>query len=91
MQSVTVSEPRFTPDEVELLLSSRRDENRPRGAHGYTIAEATDPKNRGRFHVSDPLRDYAQQAVDQAREKYRKTWGEDAEMGSLYFRAELLD
>lgn len=87
--SVTVDEPRFTPADVDVLLASRRKENEARGAHGLSIAEATDPDNQGRFKVGEPVRDFAQQKLDAVKEAYRSKWGDKAEMGSLYFRVEL--
>lgn len=88
---MTVSEPRFTPDEVALLLASRRAERQPRGEHGFTYAEATDPNNQGRFKVALPTRDFAQEALDAEREKYRKTYGEDYHRYAFLWRVELND
>lgn len=87
--SVAVVEPRFTRAEVDVLLASRRKEREPRGPHGFTIAEATDPNVRGRIRVPLPTRDFIQQRIDKEKRSYEKTYGEHAEMGSLYFRAEL--
>lgn len=87
--SVTVTEPRFTPREVDVLLASRRKEQEPRGAHGFTLAEATNPDVRGRIRVPLPTRDFIQQRIDKERRAYEKRYGEHADMNSLYFRAEL--
>ena len=86
---MTVQEPRFTRAEVDMLIASRRQDQEPRGAHGFTITEATDPDVQWRVNVDLPTRDYIQQAIDREREAYRKQWGEKAEMGSLLFRASL--
>lgn len=84
--SVTVAESRFTRAEVDVLLASRRDEREPRGRHGYTLSEATDPANADAFYVENPTRDFAQQAYDRAAKAYRDKWGEKAESGSLLFQ-----
>lgn len=86
---MSVVEPRFTRAEVDVLLASRRKEREPRGSHGFTIAEATDPDVRGRIRVPLPTRDFIQQRIDKERRAYEKQYGEHAEMNSLYFRAEL--
>lgn len=88
---MTVPEPRFTPDEVAVLLASRRAEQQPRGEHGFTYAEATDPKNQGRFKVGLPTRDFAQEALDAERRKYMKTYGEDYDRYAFLWRVELRD
>ena len=89
--SVTVTEPRFTPADVDILLASRRKEAEPRGEHGFTYAEATDPKNQGRFKVALPVRDFAQEALDAEREKYRKTYGDDYHRYAFLWRVELIE
>lgn len=86
---MTVTEPRFTRAEVDVLLASRRKEREPRGSHGFTIAEATDPANQYRFRAPDaPVFDFAQIALDRARDAYRKKWP-DANMSAALFRVEL--
>ena len=86
---MTVTEPRFTRAEVDVLLASRRKEREPRGSHGFTIAEATDPKNQYRFRAPDqPVFDFAQIALDRSRDAYRKKWP-DANMSAALFRVEL--
>lgn len=87
--SVTVQEPRFTPHEVDVLLASRREDLKPRGEHGLPLSVATDPNNRGRFKVGLPTRDFAQEALDAEREKYRKTYGDDYARYSFLWRVEL--
>ena len=83
---MSVTEPRFTRSEVEVLLASWRHDREPRGSHGFTIAEATDPANQYKFEAEDPIRDFAEQAKNAKRDAYRKRWGDKAEMDSLYFR-----
>lgn len=64
--SVSKVEPRFTAGEVAVLLASRRLEREPRGQHGVRLADATDPKNHGRFRA-EPVVDYAQDALEKAQ------------------------
>lgn len=85
---MTVLEPRFTRSEVDLLLASRRKEKEPRGPHGFTIAEATDPKNQYRFRVPEPYLDFAQLALGKARAAYQKRFP-DGDMSAALFRVEL--
>lgn len=85
--SVTVNEPRFTRWEVARLLASRRREKQPRGDHGYTIAEATDPANMGRFKLGMPVTDFAAKARAEGLELAKKTYGDDA-MQWLLFQVE---
>lgn len=86
---MSVTEPRFTRAEVDVLLASRRKEREPRGSHGFTIAEATDPANQYRFRApAEPVFDFAQLAVDRARDAYAKKWP-DANMQAALFRVEL--
>ncbi|MDR6868448.1 hypothetical protein J2Y69_003064 [Microbacterium resistens] len=89
--SVTVAEPRFTPQEKAVLIAARRRALEPRGSHGITTAEATDPANDGssptataRF-VAKPSVDFAADAVRVAQEK----WPKD-DKRALLWRAELV-
>lgn len=77
--TVTVREPEFTPEDVAVMLESRRLDSRPRGRHGLLLSEATDPSlspdaadARGRF-VASPVVDFAQTAIDRAKEARRKS------------------
>ena len=76
--STTVQEPRFTPDEVAILLASRREDMRPRNAQGILLSEATDPANESAFEVPLPLTDFAEKALSTEQKKYRQRWGDDA-------------
>lgn len=88
--SVTVTESRFRHADVAILLESRRADAEPRGAHGFLMSEATDPKNRGRFKVGLPTTDFAQAALNIAQKKYAKAWP-DAEPDELLWSVELED
>lgn len=87
MLSVTVTQPRFTRVEVARLIASRRREKQHRGSHGFTIEEATDPKNLGRFRLGVPVTDFAAKAEYDGLELAKKTYGDDA-MKWLLFRVE---
>jgi hypothetical protein len=82
---VSWTETRWTPEEVALLLASRRENI---GPHGVPMEEALDPDNEGRFAVKAE-RDYAQRAVNTVKAEYETKYKHD-DPGSLMFRAELL-
>lgn len=86
--SVATSEPRFTRDEVALLLASRRVEQEPRGSHGHLLSQATDPKSRGRWKAQLPTVDFAARELNAAQDAYRKQYP-DADMDSLLWAVEL--
>lgn len=90
MQSVTVTEPRFHPEDVDALLASRRAEAEPRGRHGHPIARAADPKTHGKWQVGLPTTDFAQQAINRAQSAYAKAWPE-ADMDSLMWNVDVTD
>lgn len=74
--SVTVHEPRFTPQEKMLLIQARRLAQAPRNEYGWLMSEATDPKNFGRFRVPPPTTDLVAKAIGEAVEAWEKTNGE---------------
>lgn len=88
--SVTTTEPRFTSKDKALLLAARRKALEPRGSHGFTVAEATDPKNFGKFKVGMPITDLALKAQSEARESWKQKYG-DQGMEYLMFRVEKVD
>lgn len=76
--SVTAAAPRFTRKDKALLLAARRKAIEPRGSHGITFAQATDPANdasspkaTGTF-IAKPRVDFAAEAVRIAQEKWPK-------------------
>lgn len=78
-RAVTVREPEFSLRDQAQLLDSFVAEREPRGPHGIPLSEATDPAYnpyspdaKGRF-VAEPVVDYAQSAIDKAREDRRKS------------------
>jgi hypothetical protein len=77
-RSITVREPEYSDRDRALLLASWDAEHEPRGTHGVPVKEATDPANNpfstestGKF-VAEPIIDFAQDAIDRAREARRK-------------------
>lgn len=88
--SVTVTEPRFTPSEVDVLIASRRLEREPRGAHGLPMSEVTDPANQYAYRVPEPDMDFAQAKLNRERDMYKKA-NPDADMSALVFRVERRD
>jgi hypothetical protein len=76
--SVTVHEPRFTPEERALLLVARRRALAPRNEFGWLISEATDPKNFGRFRVGVPTTDLVAKAVGEAADAWKARNGDDS-------------
>jgi hypothetical protein len=85
--SVTVTEPRFTPNEVETLLAARRLEA-SRNEFGILRDVAMDPENQFKFRVVGPRRDWSAEAVRKAQEDYRRRY-KDADMSTLRWSAEL--
>lgn len=70
--SVTVTQSRFSKAEVAILIASRRKEREPRGPHGWTISEATDPDNQFSFVVPNPITDHAQVALSAKQAEWVK-------------------
>jgi len=83
-ESVSWTESRWTPEEVALLLASRR---RNLGPHGVPMDEAMDPANRGRF-VAEAATDFAAQAVAAAKKKYESDYAHQ-DLSSLMWSARL--
>ena len=85
-------EPEFSRADVEALIAFI--EKGRVGSHGYPMSEATaregDPSNHDRewdWFVDLPEVDFAQRALDQARESYKQMYP-DADMGARLFRVE---
>lgn len=70
-------EAEFTADEVALLLGSVALE-REVGAHGFTIAEATDPENQFAFEAPENgVVDWAERAGKRAARVFRDKYESD--------------
>lgn len=88
-------ESEFTDRDRGLLLGSWEAQHEPRGPHGIPIADATDPSNNpfapdaaGRF-VAKPVIDFAQDAIDRAREARRKSMQNPDDDWALRWEVEL--
>ncbi|WP_336647522.1 hypothetical protein [Microbacterium sp. MMO-10] len=82
--SVSVTESRFTREQTELLLQSRRLERIPRNSLGIPLSEATDPANdpssweaTGRYVVPTPSVDFAAEAVRREKETRRQKYPDE--------------
>ena len=82
VSAVTVREPEFSPADVALLLANFENAHKPRGRHGWPLDVAMDPANQFAFEVGAPSTDWAQRKLNEAQEKYKRTWP-DADMDSL--------
>ena len=71
-RAVTVREPEYTAWDRAALLRNVADSKVRRGAHGLPLSETTDPNNQFAFEVMPPEMDWAQKALDDAQEAYRK-------------------
>ena len=70
VRSVTVREPEWAPDDVALLLASRRLEA-DMGSHGVPMSKATDPAIQGKVVVNEvPRVDFVRLAIDKQRESH---------------------
>jgi hypothetical protein len=81
---VTVSEPRWTPRDLDVALASRAADRTPRGRHGHLITEATDPNKRLMWEVPLPRRDYAAKALKDAQEARHKIYPDEDESTLLW-------
>lgn len=87
--SVTVSAPRFSPEDKALLLAARRKAREPLNAHGVPIAEATDPANRGKFVIPPPTVDFVAWEMSKAQAEAEKTYKDKIPMSALLFGVEM--
>lgn len=81
--SVTVQEPRFTPEEKALLLMSRRREQVDRrGPHGVLLSEAMDPELQDQW-VPVPAVDFVQKRLNAEQKAFREKYGDVMDMDAL--------
>ena len=90
VRAVTVREPEFSDVDVAMLLADYEREHEPRGRHGRLMSEAMDPANQFAYEVPPPSIDWAQRALNDAEEAYKKRYPQ-ADMGSLLFRVRMRD
>lgn len=84
-RAVTVREPEFTPWDRAALLADVADSKELRGSHGRLISEVTDPANQFAYEAEPPAMDWAQKALDDAQEAYKKK-NPKASLGALLWR-----
>ncbi|GAA1148394.1 hypothetical protein GCM10009651_36330 [Microbacterium natoriense] len=92
VRAVTVREPEFSAWDRAVLLADAVDSKAPRGAHGLLLSEVTKPENQFAYDVPRtplgipmPGIDWAQKALDDAQEQYRKAFPKEP-MGSKLWR-----
>lgn len=72
VRAVTVREPEFSAWDRALLLADVAESKVRRGAHGLPLSEASNPENQFAFVVPEPHMDWAQKALDDAQEAFKK-------------------
>lgn len=72
VRAVTVREPEFSAWDRAVLLADVAASRVPRGRHGLPLSEASDPANQFAFEVPTPRMDWAQKALDDAQEAFKK-------------------
>lgn len=88
IRAITVREPEFSHLDRTWMIESRRRDSEPRGRHGWSMSEATDPANRSKFYVPPPAVDFAAKAEVEARESAQKVYKDKFPMDALVFRVE---
>lgn len=83
-ESVSWTESRWSPEDVALLLASRR---RNVGPHGVPMEDALNPDNKGRF-VVEAVRDFAADQVTATKKQYERDYGHQ-DLSSLMWSARL--
>jgi hypothetical protein len=90
VRSVTVSEPRWLPDDLAVALAARRAAREPRNGQGVPISQATDPALADRWHVPLPKRDNSLAKLRRTQEDRRKRYP-DEDPSALLWRVQLKD
>lgn len=80
-------ESEFSPDDVAMMLESRRRESVPRNAYGVPLHEAMDPANQFAFDVVGPRMDFSAAKVHKTQAAYREK-NKDADMSALHWAVE---
>lgn len=84
-RAVTVREPEYTAWDRAALLRDVADSKIRRGSHGLPLSETTDPENQFAYEAETPAMDWAQKALDDAQEAYKKQ-NPKASLGALLWR-----
>lgn len=85
LRAVTVREPEYSAWDRAVLLADVAASKVPRGHHGVPLHEAADPENQFAFEVPPPRMDWAQKALDDAQEAFKKQ-NPKAPMGALMWK-----
>lgn len=88
IRAITVREPEFSHLDRSWMLESRRRDAEPRGRHGWSMSEATDPANQTKFTVPPPAVDFAAVAESKAREKAQTLYKDRYPLDALVFHVE---
>lgn len=72
VRAVTVREPEFSAWDRALLLADVAASKVPRGAHGLPLSETSAAENQFAYEVPEPRMDWAQKALDDAQEAFKK-------------------
>ncbi len=83
ISEVTVREREFDRSDLARLINARRSKTAARGAHGYPLEEATDPKKAAEMAVRVPTQDLYADKFNKAQEYYRKTYGDTVDHTTL--------
>lgn len=83
ISEVTVSEPEFDRSDLARLLNARRIKTAPRGAHGYPLADSTDPKKAAEMAVRVPVMDFYADKLNKAQDFYQKKYGDTVDHTTL--------
>lgn len=82
---MTVRESEFSAWDRSVLFADVAASKVPRGAHGLPLSEAADPDNQFAFEVLPPRMDWAQKALDDAQEAFKKA-NPKASMSALMWK-----
>lgn len=85
IRSTTVHEAEFSAWDRAVLLADVAASKVPRGRHGLPLHETTDPDNQFAYEVLPPRMDWAQKALDEFQEAYKKA-NPKASLGALMWK-----
>lgn len=78
-------ESEFSAWDRAVLLADVAASRIPRGQHGLPLSETSDPENQFAYEVPPPRMDWAQKALDDAQEAFKKK-NPKASMGALMWK-----
>ena len=71
-RSITVRESEYSAWDRAALFADLQDSKIPRGAHGLPLSETSAAENQFAYEVPPPRMDWAQKALDDAQEAFKK-------------------